>query len=421
MDTVRILLLEGTNIDMKLIPIMANNQLMVFAVIIGALIICAVQQWILPREFLRTFMLRKEQENSTIANFPRWLVENPSATNKQNTRNRALKVILFYTTWFGKPNWPGIVQGAELTISCGELTCRFTHNQNELQRSDAVMFHGRDLPSETVLKEAEKSKPSNQRWVYHLLESPHNAGRNPALLNGMFNWTMTYRVDSDFFVPYGYYTTLKPNEIDPKPKNYALGKDKLAVWVVSHCGVLRDGFVLKLLKYIKVDIFGACANKFNQRESCPISSPACTEKLQHYKFYLAFENSFCIDYITEKYWRKSLFLNIIPVVMGGASYENEKLAIPGSFINVVDFESVEALANYLIYLNSNDTAYNEYFLWRKRFKLVPMMPSWPCMVCAALNNDSLPAKVYNMEDFWGVEKTCGANEDKVRKLIAEAN
>ena len=108
--------------------------------------------------------------------------------------------------------------------------------------------------------------------------------------------------------------------------------------------------------------------------------------------------------------------------MGGASYENEQLAIPGSFINVVDFESVEALAKYLIYLNSNDTAYNEYFTWKRKFKPAPLMPSWPCRVCAALNNDSLPAKVYdNLGDFWGVAKTCGRNEDKVRKLIAGAN
>ena len=416
----------------------SNNQIMVFAIIIGAFVIFAVQRWLLPSEFARTFMLRKEKENSTniIANVPRWLLEskfvrnfmlrskeaNSSTTKKQNTRNRVLKVILFYTTYFGSSNWPGIAQGAELNISCGEHTCRFTHNRNELQRSDAVMFHGRDLPSETVIKEVEKNKPSWQRWVYHLWESPHNAGRNPALFNGMFNWTMTYRVDSDFFIPYGYYAPLKPNEIDPKPKSYALGKDKLAVWIVSHCGALRDEFVTKLLKYIKVDIFGSCAKKFNQHESCPSSSPACSEKLQRYKFYLSFENSFCIDYITEKYWRNPLFLNSVPIVMGGASYENEKLAIPGSFINVVDFESVEALAKYLIYLNSNDTAYNEYFWWKKKFKPVPLMPTWPCMVCAALNNDSLPAKVYdNLGEFWGVAKTCGQNEDKVHKLITEAN
>ena len=106
--------------------------------------------------------------------------------------------------------------------------------------------------------------------------------------------------------------------------------------------------------------------------------------------------------------------------MGGASYE--KLAIPGSFINIVDFESVEAVAKYLIYLNANDTAYNEYFRWKKEFKVVSSLDSWPCMVCKALNNHSIPAKVYdNLGEFWGVAKSCGRNVDKIRRLIAHAN
>ena len=405
-----------------------NKQLMVSAIIIATFVIILVQRWLVPSQFARAFLVREEEANSTIAKvhiereFPPIKEVKSSTTSKQNNNKRALKVILFYTTWFGSPNWLGIAQGAELNVSCGEQTCRFTHNRDELQRSNGVMFHGRDLPSETVLKEVEKNKPSKQRWVYHLWESPLNAGRNPALFNGMFNWTMTYRVDSDFFVPYAYYGPLKSNEIDPVTKNYAEGKDKLVAWGVSHCGTLRDKFVEKLMKYIKVDIFGACANKFHQHESCPRGSQDCNKKLQSYKFYLSFENSFCIDYITEKYWENPLSNNIVPVVMGGASYEDEKLAIPGSFINVLDFESVEALAKYLIYLNANDTAYNEYFSWKKKFKLTSPLSSWPCMVCEALNDDSLPAKVYdNLGDFWGVGKNCGRNEDKIRKLISTAN
>ncbi|XP_074635767.1 3-galactosyl-N-acetylglucosaminide 4-alpha-L-fucosyltransferase FUT3-like [Acropora palmata] len=405
-----------------------NKQLMVSAIIIATFVIILVQRWLVPSQFARAFLFRKEEANSTIAKvhiereFPPIKEVKSSTTSKQNNNKRALKVILFYTTWFGRPNWLGIAQGAEFNVSCGEQTCRFTHNRDELQRSNGVMFHGRDLPSETVLKEVEKNKPSKQRWIYHLWESPLNAVHNPALFNGMFNWTMTYRVGSDIFMPYAYYGPLKSNEIDPVTKNYAEGKDKLVAWVVSHCGRLRDKFVEKLMKYIKVDIFGACANKFHQHESCPRESQDCNKKLQRYKFYLSFENSFCIDYITEKYWENPLSNNIVPVVMGGASYEDEKLAIPGSFINVLDFESVEALAKYLIYLNANDTAYNEYFSWKKKFKLTSTLSSWPCMVCEALNDDSLPAKVYdNLGDLWGVGKNCGWNEDKIWKLISTAN
>ncbi|XP_068749382.1 3-galactosyl-N-acetylglucosaminide 4-alpha-L-fucosyltransferase FUT3-like [Montipora capricornis] len=315
-----------------------------------------------------------------------------------------------------------MASGLDANVTCGEQICKFTHKQRELEVSDAVVFHGRDLPSVSHMKNIEKRKPSKQRWVFYVLESPINTHLHFASLNGLFNWTMTYRIDSDIFLPYGYYTRsrLNPDEISSETTNYADGKDKLAVWISSHCGTLRDKVVRKLLKYIEIDIFGSCARQFNQHEPCRKSSPECTKKLQRYKFYFAFENSFCVDYITEKYWDIPLNQNIVPVVMGGASYENEQLAVPGSFINVANFDSVEALANYLLYLNTNNTAYNEYFWWKKEFKVLSKVwDSWPCRLCHALNNSSLPSKVYNnMDDFWGWAKNCGRNEEKIRKLIA---
>ena len=43
------------------------------------------------------------------------------------------------------------------------------------------------------------------------------------------------------------------------------------------------------------------------------------ETSQQYYFYLAFENSICPDYISEKFWR-NLNQPVIPVVMGGGNY-----------------------------------------------------------------------------------------------------
>ena len=154
-----------------------NKKFLVLTLIMGAFVIITVQRWRLPSEFERTFRLREDEANSSIT-------------------NRALKVILFYTTMFGRPKWPGF--DAEQNVSCDQLTCKFTHNRDELQRSDAVIFHGTDLPSKTVIKEVEKKKPFKQRWIYFLMESPHNAGRNPALFNCMFNWTMTYRIVNNY-------------------------------------------------------------------------------------------------------------------------------------------------------------------------------------------------------------------------------
>ena len=45
-----------------------------------------------------------------------------------------------------------------------------------------------------------------------------------------------------------------------------------------------------------------------------------------------------------------------------------------SFIDVRDFSSPRALAEHLSYLDANDTAYQEYFQWRRKYKLVSVGP-----------------------------------------------
>lgn len=70
------------------------------------------------------------------------------------------------------------------------------------------------------------------------------------------------------------------------------------------------------MKYIHVDSAGKCLN--NMKLS---SSKAFEEILPRYRFYLAFENSECFDYVTEKYWR-SLASGAIPVVLGAPNIDN---------------------------------------------------------------------------------------------------
>ena len=76
---------------------------------------------------------------------------------------------------------------------------------------------------------------------------------------------------------------------------------------------------------------------------------------QKYKFYLAFENSVCDQYVTEKLHR-TLGYPTVPIVLGGASYKD--IVPPNSFIDVFEFESPEHLAKYLLFLDSNDVSTN---------------------------------------------------------------
>ena len=73
-------------------------------------------------------------------------------------------------------------------------------------------------------------------------------------------------------------------------------------------------------KYMPVNVFGSCGKK------CPTQLKNGQEAdckfiiASEYKFYLAFENSLCKDYVTEKLFR-ILKYNIIPVVLNGAQNE----------------------------------------------------------------------------------------------------
>lgn len=345
----------------------------------------------------------------------------------EKNHGRDLKLILFYTPLFGRLPWPGLTNNYNFThwnrVPCRVQACKITYNKSHLIHSDAVIFHGRDLPSTAHMKQILSVKPFNQRWVYFMHESPKFTYYDPSLYNGFFNWTMSYRRDSDFFVPYRTYTQLGPDEIVEKQSdttNYAKDKSRLAVWIVSHCKGIREDLVRKLMKYIKVDVFGMCSKRFNQTNNCPKATRGRREILRRYKFFLAFENSYCVDYITEKYWYTPLDHGIIPVVLGSPSYD-QQVAIPGSFINAMDFSSIESLANYMLFLDKNDSAYNKYFLWRKQFK--PVLPgSWTCEMCAALYNNSLPVKIYNnLNSYWGEEDACSGNERKVRRFVEQLN
>ena len=71
-----------------------------------------------------------------------------------------------------------------------------------------------------------------------------------------------------------------------------------------------------------------------------------------YKFYLAFENSNCKDYVTEKFFTNALHNGVVPIAMGASMEEYAAIAPPNSFLHVDQFGSPADLAEYLKVLDS---------------------------------------------------------------------
>ena len=182
----------------------------------------------------------------------------------------------------------------------------------------------------------------------------------------------------------------------------------LVAWMVSHCDAPsgRSQYASELQKFVSVDIYGKCGTLECKcpHHNCPLDDEVCVEMLErNYKFYLSFENNICKDYVTEKLWKVMNF-KIIPIVLGGSNYT--EMMPKKSFIDIREYESAEKLANYLKYLDSNETAYAEYFEWQKYFKVNVDFSSAFCNLCQALHEDSTPKVYEDMGQWWDTESQC---------------
>lgn len=118
-------------------------------------------------------------------------------------------------------------------------------------------------------------------------------------------------------------------------------------------------------------------------------------------FHLAFENSDCPWYHTEKSFQ-ALAVGTVPVYLGARTYRH--VVPPHSVIYAKDFPSGAALADYLLEVSRNETLYNSYLSWRARPMPVNLRalqyletPEWVrerhCILCRAAHGD-LPPRTY---------------------------
>ena len=286
---------------------------------------------------------------------------------------------------------------------CLISNCEFIPRMNAVI-PDVLLFHCRNKP------DIPKIRFVHQKYIFitaesELAESPHPQ------IRGIFNLTMTYRLDSDIPIPYGRVENVSSHSKlgTSMSANVAIGKSKLAAWVASNCKTTsrREVYVAELRKYIPVDIYGKCGNL-----SC-LRNGACFSHINStYKFYLSFENSICEDYVTEKLYNIMLLGGIVPVVLGGANYS--RLLPPHSVIDVMDFSSPRALATYLLKLDHNDTLYNEYFQWKKYYKVKrdtnPWSKNFWCRACSFLHSHRNQTKTYyDIHEWYNAENRCLKN------------
>ncbi|XP_037271906.2 glycoprotein 3-alpha-L-fucosyltransferase A [Rhipicephalus microplus] len=256
------------------------------------------------------------------------------------------------------------------------FACNFSQDRAELDSSDVVVL-------QSFFKSFWNSLPRRRRmaqaWLLYAMEPPHRLPSNPSRLDELaINWTLSYRFDADVVHRHSFKTVRRRTSgvghslLAPQPKV------RPVAWIVSNCKSFsrRESYVQELQKFVPVDIFGGCGQR-----RCREHRFGCYREIAaNYSFYLAFENSICKDYSTEKLFLP-LLNSMVPVVMGGANYS--AVAPPGSYINFASFRTARELAAYLLELQGRPEQYRRYFEWKKQYAIE--RPPFGCTVCEQIH------------------------------------
>ncbi|XP_017062887.2 LOW QUALITY PROTEIN: alpha-(1,3)-fucosyltransferase C [Drosophila eugracilis] len=332
---------------------------------------------------------------------------------------RSTRTILLWNDFFGDPRWKfswDTLGPQELRdeFRCPVYQCEIT-NQHEflpaVQLYDAIVFHTAEMFP--LIRQVPSNRSPHQAYVFALMEPPGETKHRLDDEGDFYNLTMTYRLDSDIVWPYGTLVdidtdaviapSVRPHWRKPPDSfnnsviwNFWPKKTKMAAWFVSHCKTLSKREILadRLKEFINVDVYGVCGT-----HSCARGDPHCDDMLDSdYLFYLAFENSLCDDYVTEKLFG-ALQRIIIPVVFGGADYS--RILPPHSYIDANRFETISDLAQHMKFVAEDPNEYVSYFWWRRHYRLISTSPF--CDLCARLHDPGFSHKTQfygDIQSWW---------------------
>jgi hypothetical protein len=292
--------------------ILSNNQ--------TEIIIQIRQYWI---DYIKKF--NANIKTNSILYFILQSLQKPIETFDYYSWPNKSKLILYYTKFFGNDYWYNKnedevylndfnANNCPISVNA----CRITIDHKFFSESDASLIHLRESIDYKELNNI--SRQSNQRFVFFLKESPVHSPILSSKQHGqLFNYTQTYRPDSDITA-----TTLRNffwlfnHKIYPNYNFRSILKTKqsgkILVAIISNCkdSSNRLKYIQELKEYISVDVYGQCG------KPCPAVLDCRQYAYSKYKFYLAFENSLCDEYVTEKFFLALHSARIIPIVLGWA-------------------------------------------------------------------------------------------------------
>ncbi|CAG8567452.1 4287_t:CDS:1 [Dentiscutata erythropus] len=279
-------------------------------------------------------------------------------------KGRKMRIYVIRGDWYKGQDYSRLKFNHDETLSDCDIPCIWkvkdlnSLTRKELKSADALLCVNQpDLPKEKAQK--------GQKFILYTLE-PKTHCPECHDQDYLFDIHATYDEDSD--VPTSYirmdskhWRSISPFNITELSEN-----STFVSFIASHWTQFREDFISSIENYIPIASFGGVRHNtdWDFHPECEnlglFSEKNCI--ISKYPFYLAIENTDEKDYSTEKLW-DTFNLGVVPVIWG-APNTRSYLPHPKSAIFIEDFNSTKALADYLKYLISNETAYLEYHKWR---------------------------------------------------------
>ncbi|XP_034109184.1 alpha-(1,3)-fucosyltransferase C-like [Drosophila albomicans] len=223
-----------------------------------------------------------------------------------------------------------------------------------------------------------------------------------------FNFTMSYRLDSDIRLTEYYFSSLTLQTVikfEQPDRNFMMntemkstlrhrleGKEFLAGYIS-----FNDSYTTRSqIVYLE--------NLQQHMNLTDIQNCAIVNDCSSYKFMLIFEPTSCPDFVNSHILEAMLNF-VVPVVISPGNIS--QLVPPGSYIDGADFVSPERLAQFLIKVSAESHLYAQYFWWHSKYQLNQIREPY-CSICAALKK---PKRQRQPEEFskWWTQYKCQVN------------
>uniref|UniRef100_A0A914QLJ2 Fucosyltransferase n=1 Tax=Panagrolaimus davidi TaxID=227884 RepID=A0A914QLJ2_9BILA len=205
----------------------------------------------------------------------------------KNNRTKLKPIIIEWNEYA----WKNI---SYIDYECGKK-CIFTRDRKLEEYATVITFHVGSMQ----LWNYPKTQSESRMHVFVNFEPPTNAPILAKLPEDFFNYTISYRWDSDITMSYGCFLPIEQNDTD----------------------------------------------KWSE------------EEVSKFYFVIGFENAYCTDYITEKVWR--LRDLAVPIIFDRSQLRGKYKALNPYVIAVRDFKSIKELGDYLNFLIKNYTEYKK--------------------------------------------------------------